>query len=90
MIVTLFGRPECHLCDEARAAILALAGQGERIEVREVNIEGDDELFARYLERIPVVEVDGEIVSELEFDPHELLSRLHTVGPVSGEQRKGS
>jgi glutaredoxin len=81
VIVTLYGRPECHLCDDARAAILALADEGDRVELREVNIEDDDTLFARYLERIPVVEVDGEVVSELVFDPHELLSRLHTVDP---------
>ena len=63
---TLYGRPGCHLCDEARAAILELAG--DRIELREVDIEADDRLLSAYLERIPVVEVDGRVVSELEFD----------------------
>ena len=33
-----------------------------------MNIEHDDDLLARYLERIPVVAVDGEVVSELELD----------------------
>jgi thiol-disulfide isomerase/thioredoxin len=80
-VVTLYGRPECHLCDDARAAILALVDEDNRVEIREINIEDDDEMFARYLERIPVVEVDGEVISELEFDQHELSSRLHTVEP---------
>ena len=35
-------------------------------ELREIDIESDDELHARYLERIPVVEVDGEVVAELD------------------------
>jgi hypothetical protein len=75
--VTLYGRPECHLCDEAREAILALEG----IEVREVDIESDDRLFTAMLERIPVVEVDGVVVSELVFDRDAFLRALHTVGP---------
>jgi hypothetical protein len=49
--------------------------------LQEVDIEGDDALFAKYLERIPVIEVDGEIVSELELDRDELVSALHTVEP---------
>jgi glutaredoxin len=81
-ILTLYGRPDCHLCDEARDAILALARAGDGVELREVNIEDDDTLFARYLERIPVVELEGEVLSELRLDRHELsraLAGLHTV-----------
>jgi thiol-disulfide isomerase/thioredoxin len=87
-VVTLYGRPECHLCDDARAAILALADEDNRVEIREINIDDDDELLARYLERIPVVELDGEVISELEFDRHDLITALdaaerglHTVEP---------
>jgi glutaredoxin len=77
--VTLFGRPGCHLCDEARAAILELTAGGGAIELREVDIESDDRLLAAYLERIPVVEVDGREVSELEFDGDAFERALHTV-----------
>ena len=62
--VTLYGRPGCHLCELAREQILGFDG----VELREVDIESDDRLFAAMLERIPVVEVDGREVSELEFD----------------------
>jgi glutaredoxin len=62
--VVLYGRPGCHLCDEARAAILDFGG----IELREVDIDADERLLAAMLERIPVVEVEGAVVSELEFD----------------------
>jgi hypothetical protein len=75
--VVLYGRPDCHLCDEARVAILGFDG----IELREVDIESDDELFAAMLERIPVVEVGGRIVSELEFDRDQFSAALHTVSP---------
>jgi hypothetical protein len=80
-VVTLYGRPDCHLCDVAREEIRVIAREFEGVELREVDIEGNDGLFAAYLERIPVVEVDGEIVSELELDRHELIRALHTVEP---------
>ena len=79
MIVTLYRRPDCHLCDEARGELLSLADELGGIELREVDIESDKRLFAAYLERIPVIEVDGEIVDELDIDRHALRRRLHTV-----------
>ena len=51
------------------------------IELREVDIESDDRLFAAMLERIPVVEVGGRVVSELEFDADAFSAALHTVSP---------
>jgi hypothetical protein len=44
-----------------------------------VNIDTDDRLIARYLERIPVVALNGETVSELGLDVGELRARLDTV-----------
>jgi glutaredoxin len=80
-LVTLYGRPGCHLCEQAREAILALDPAPGTIELREIDIETDDRLFAAYLERIPVVEVDGREVSELEFDRDAFIGALHTVRP---------
>jgi glutaredoxin len=77
--VVLYSRPDCHLCDEARSAILAIRDQGLRFELQEIDIDSDDELLSRYLERIPVVAVEGEIVSELILDRVALRSRLDTV-----------
>jgi glutaredoxin len=77
--VTLFGRPGCHLCDEARDSILGLREQGYAFDLREVDIETDDELLRSHLERIPVVTVDGEVVSELVLDRDSLVARLDTV-----------
>ncbi len=44
-----------------------------------MNIERDDDLLARYLERIPVVAVDGEVVCELELKLDLLRASLDTV-----------
>jgi hypothetical protein len=77
-LVRLYARPDCHLCDEARAGLERLRGDGLDFEVEEVDIETDDGLHARFLERIPVVELDGEIVSELFLDVNELSARLRS------------
>jgi hypothetical protein len=78
-VVTLYTRPGCHLCDEAREAILAMRAELGPFELREVDIDSDDSLHARYLERIPVVEVDGAVVSELGLEPDRLRASLDTV-----------
>jgi glutaredoxin len=77
-IVVLYARPDCHLCDEARAGLEAMLTDGPSFELEEVNIESDEELHARYLERIPVVELDGEIVCELWLDPDAVRSALRS------------
>jgi glutaredoxin len=78
-LVRLYARPDCHLCDEARAGLERLRGDGLDFELEEVDIETDEELHARFLERIPVVELEGRIVSELFLDADGLRARLDTV-----------
>ena len=56
--VTLYTRPGCHLCDDARAVIRAVCDDlGEAFE--EVDITTDDDLEDRFGEEIPVTFVDG-------------------------------
>jgi hypothetical protein len=80
--VTLYGRPDCHLCDEARDGLGALRAEGFAFELREVDIDGDDDLLRSHLERIPVVEVDGREVSELVFDPKAVRTALGGIGSL--------
>jgi glutaredoxin len=70
--VTLYGRPGCHLCDDAQAVLDRV---GHPYEV--VNIEDDEALHRRYLERIPVVAVDGEELFDFFVDEGALRARLH-------------
>jgi len=81
--VVVYSRPGCHLCEEALAAIVSLHREGYRFELHEIDIESDDALLRDHLERIPVVEVDGELVSELVLDQAGLRARLDTVGAWS-------
>ncbi len=69
--VTLYGRDGCHLCDDARAVLDRV---GEPYDL--VDIEGDDELFKRYLERIPVIAVDGEEAFDFFVAEEALRARL--------------
>ena len=73
--VTLYGRPGCHLCDEAREALLRVRTEAP-FELLEIDIERDDELFKRYLERIPVVCLNGEELFEFHVDEAALRRRL--------------
>ncbi|HET8952544.1 MAG TPA: glutaredoxin family protein [Solirubrobacteraceae bacterium] len=73
--VTLYGRPGCHLCDVARDALERVRADTP-FELVEVDIEGDDELFKRYLERIPVVCVEGEELFDYHVDEAALRRRL--------------
>jgi glutaredoxin len=81
--VVVYSRPGCHLCEEALEQIIALHEEGYRFELHEVDVESNDLLLRRYLERIPVVEVDGIEVSELVLDRTGLVARLDTVGAWS-------
>ena len=73
--VTLYSRPGCHLCDEART-ILERMRERTPFEVDEINIEADDALHARYLERIPVVALDGEELFDYFVDETALVRRI--------------
>jgi hypothetical protein len=81
--IVVYSRPGCHLCEEAIAAILALHGEGYRFALHEIDIESDELLLRRHLEKIPVVEVDGVVVSELILDQAGLRAKLDTVGAWS-------
>jgi glutaredoxin-like protein DUF836 len=80
-VVTLYGRDGCHLCDEARAEILALRAELPPFDLDEVDIESDDGLHAALLERIPVVEVDGALVCELGLDRSALARAVAGASP---------
>ena len=56
--VIIYSRPGCHLCDEAKAAIMS-AGCNDQFTLEEVNIESDDELLRKYKYDIPVIVIDG-------------------------------
>jgi glutaredoxin len=79
--VVLYGRDGCCLCDEARQVL-------ERVRARQPftlvqrDIDTDDALQRAYLERIPVIAIDGVEVFELFVDESELERRLSAPRPA--------
>jgi len=74
--VVLYGRPGCHLCDDARAVLERVGHPFEQVD-----ITLDDGLHARYLERIPVVAIDGVEAFDFFVDEAVLRRRLDRVAP---------
>ena len=81
--VVVYSRPGCHLCEEAIEQIVAMHEEGYRFELHEVDIESNDLLLRRYLERITGGECDGIVAAELFPDPAPVRARLDTVGAWS-------
>ena len=77
--LTLYGKPGCHLCDDARAVVERVTA-GRDVALRQVDVSLDVALYARYGERIPVLEIDGEAVFEFFVDEGVLERRLDRVG----------
>jgi hypothetical protein len=76
--VTLYGRPGCHLCDDALVVLERVRAETP-FALETVNIEDDDALFRAYLERIPVVSIDGDEVYDYRVDEADLRARLGRV-----------
>jgi glutaredoxin len=76
-VVTVYSRPDCHLCADAMTILRALQDElgfalGER------DIDGDEALQRAYFERIPVVALDGEELFDYFVDEKLLRERLES------------
>jgi len=74
-VVILFGREGCCLCDDARQVLMDVRAE-HPFTFHERDIEADENLLRAYLERIPVVTIDGVEAFELFVDATELTQRL--------------
>ena len=76
--MTLYGKPGCHLCDDAREVVERVRAE-HPFELREVDVSLDVELSRVYGERIPVLELDGEELFEFRVDEGVLVERVDRV-----------
>ncbi|MFJ6678548.1 glutaredoxin family protein [Microbacterium sp. NPDC091382] len=61
--LTLISKPDCHLCDVAREIVDTVVSdlpEGQ-VDVEELSIADDAELYATWWEKIPVVLIDGDL-----------------------------
>ncbi|MFL5823866.1 MAG: glutaredoxin family protein [Solirubrobacteraceae bacterium] len=78
--VVLYTRDGCCLCDDARQLLTDVLGRHPgSFSLQERDIDDDDRLHRRYLERIPVITIDGQEAFELSVARSELEQRLGIV-----------
>ncbi|BCB05604.1 glutaredoxin family protein [Bacillus sp. KH172YL63] len=78
--VTFYTRSQCGLCEDAKLT-LKLVQDDIGFEIKEIDIDGSDELTERFGLMIPVVEREGEILQYGQIDYFTLSKRLHEKTP---------
>jgi glutaredoxin len=77
--VTLYTRPGCHLCDEAKSAIAPLLREFG-VALREVNIDRDPDLKERYGSDIPVIFIGKRKAAKHRVDLEQFRRQLQAAG----------
>jgi hypothetical protein len=78
--ITLYGKPDCHLCDEAEEKLKAVSEQ-TGIAYQKIDILSSPALFDKFQHSIPVVEVDGGPTLDWPF------TRTQVIAAVRAAQR---
>ena len=73
--VTLYTKPGCHLCEEARQEMIA-AGIEDEYTFEEVNIEEDAQIYDRYRFEIPVITIDGHKAFKYRLSAEDFKRRI--------------
>jgi glutaredoxin len=79
VLVTLYGKPGCHLCDDAREVVERVRARLP-FELEEVDVSVDPALHREYGDRIPVLALDGVELFEFHVEEAVLVRQLDRVG----------
>jgi glutaredoxin len=74
-MVEVLGKPDCHLCDEAKRLLQALQAV-YAFTLREINIDIDESLHAQFGAEIPVVFINGRKAFKYHIDVTQFVRRL--------------
>jgi hypothetical protein len=74
--LTLIGKPDCHLCDDARAVVTSVLAEFPGVGLSEVSILDDAALHEKYVEEIPVLLINGRVHNIWRIDPDRLRTAL--------------
>ncbi len=86
LTVTLYTKPDCHLCEQAKADLESLQGQYPH-RVVEIDINSDPALLKAYLVEIPVVQI-GPYTLKYPFDRQKLAVTLGAASDRRGQLDK--
>jgi glutaredoxin len=76
MHLTLYSKPDCHLCDDMKAVVKRVLATREQITLEEIDISTDSELLDRHGLEIPVLMIDGRKVAKFRITEGELTRIL--------------
>jgi glutaredoxin len=76
-LVTVYSKPDCHLCEEAMSGLRRLQSE-LGFELAELDITEDEQLHRAYFERIPVICLDGEELCEYFLRESAVRERLES------------
>ncbi len=75
VVVSIYSRPGCHLCEEAKAQLVKLQSR-HKFHLEEIDISRDAALLAEYETRIPLIWVNGRLVGKYHMDEEALLGEV--------------
>jgi len=78
IVLTLIGKPGCHLCDDAELAVQSVLNDFSAASFEKENILENPELFEKYSEQIPVLLINGQIHNYWRIDTERLRQALAT------------
>jgi len=84
ILVELFSKHECHLCDEAKA-VLEKVQREIPFSLKEIKLTDGDEKFEEYAELVPVVLIDKVLTFKYRVNEHTLRIRLQQLASSSGK-----
>ena len=74
--LTLIGKPDCHLCEDALAVVVGVLAEFPGVELSERSILDEPELFDAYVEEIPVLLIDDRVHTTWKVDAARLRAAL--------------
>ena len=74
--LTLIGKPDCHLCEDARAVVTEVLADFPDVELNERSILDEPELFESYVDEIPVLLIDDRVHTIWRVDAARLRAAL--------------
>lgn len=77
-ILTVYGRADCHLCDEMIEALRALQGLF-LFEIAVIDVDTDPELERRHGEKVPVLTHGGHELCHYRIEPAVVTAYLYKI-----------
>jgi glutaredoxin len=79
VVVTLYTREGCHLCEEAKAAMVTLIEQANA-ELRVIDIDDDPDLLAMYNDSVPAIFIGANFFARYRVDAQRFAKALEAAG----------